>query len=221
VATDIYNNHEPISLPWWKSFKQQAAESYYYLTKYFPQKPLYICEVGCRERTSSENPASESKGAWYARMDKELQSNFNKARALVFFNGAPDQNWFVNSSPGALQSLTNNVWNDDYYFRSELAVIAEKDEYGSGLYVYPNPTNGIVTISYTSSSVKEEFNIGITNQLGARIYSETLKAGSDSFTKEIDFSTLPKGIYFVELEASIFEVSQKKLVRKAAKIVLQ
>ncbi len=221
VATDIYNNHEPISLPWWKSFKQQTAESYYYLTKYFPQKPLYICEVGCRERMSSENTASETKGDWYARMDKEIQSNFRKARALIFFSAAPDQNWLVNSSPGALQSLTNNIWNDSYYFRSELSYVNEKSEYGQGLYVYPNPTNGVVTINYTSDSKKEEFNIEIVDQLGARLYSETLKSGSDSFTKQIDFSAFPKGIYYIEMEGSLYDTSQKKLVRKSAKIVLQ
>ncbi|HEX8515981.1 MAG TPA: metallophosphoesterase [Bacteroidia bacterium] len=118
IATDIYNNHYPTALPWWRSFRWQTAETYYYLTKYFPNKPLYICEVGCRERFSSEDPSSESKGAWYARMDKELQSEFRKVRALVFFNSAPDQNWFINSSASALQSLTDNIWNDNYYFKS-------------------------------------------------------------------------------------------------------
>lgn len=117
VATDIYNNHFPVALPWWRSFRWQTTESYYYLSKYFPNKPLYICEVGCRERKPEENPASESKGAWYARMDKELQSNFRKARALIFFNANPDQVWVVNSSASALQSLTDNIWWDDYYFR--------------------------------------------------------------------------------------------------------
>jgi beta-mannanase/type IV secretory pathway protease TraF len=118
VALDSYNDHYPESLPWWRSFKWKTAESYYYLTKYFPSKPLIICEVGCRERFSSENTASESKGQWYARMDKELQSNFHKVRGLVFFNSAPTQNWFVNSSPSALQSLTDNIWYDDYYFKT-------------------------------------------------------------------------------------------------------
>ncbi len=116
IANDIYNNHYPTDLPWWRSFRWQMTESYYYLTKYFPQKPLYMCELGCRERKSTEDTTSESKGAWFARMDKELQSNYHKTRALIFFNAAPDQNWFINSSTSALQSLTDNIWGDDYYF---------------------------------------------------------------------------------------------------------
>jgi hypothetical protein len=116
VAADIYNNHYPSYKPYWKSFRAQAAETYYYLTKYFPTKPLFICEMGCRERLSSENTSSESKASWYARMDKELQSNFRKVRGLIFYDSAPDQNWFINSSSSALTSLINNIWYDNYYF---------------------------------------------------------------------------------------------------------
>jgi len=221
VATDIYNNHQPFNLPWWKSFKWQATESYYYLTKYFPQKPLYICEVGCRARLNSENPASESKGNWYARMDKEMQSNFHKARALIFFNSAPDQNWFVNSSQEALQSLTDNVWHDDYYFKIPLAASIKEHEYGTGLYIYPNPSNGIVTISYSSNSIKQEFQIDIVNSTGARVYSTVIKNPSDSFSKQIDFSALPKGVYYVEMEANLHKSSQSEIIREVAKLILE
>jgi hypothetical protein len=116
IAEDIYNNHYPTALPWWRSFRWQLTENYYYLTKYFPSKPLFICELGCRERLSSENPSSQSKGQWFAAMDKELEADYRKARALVFFNSSPDQNWFLNSSSSALQSLTDNIWNNNYYF---------------------------------------------------------------------------------------------------------
>ncbi|MDF2437916.1 MAG: hypothetical protein K0Q95_2292 [Bacteroidota bacterium] len=118
VATDVYNNHYPIDLPWWRSFRWQIAESYYYLTKYFPSKPLFICELGCRERFSSEDVSSETKGAWFARMDKELQSEFRKVRGLLFFDAHADQNWLLNSSSNSIQSVTNNIWNDTYYFKS-------------------------------------------------------------------------------------------------------
>ncbi|MES2567927.1 MAG: PA14 domain-containing protein [Bacteroidota bacterium] len=143
IATDIYNNHYPEALPWWRSFRWQTTETYYYLNKYFPNKPLYICEVGCRERKSVENPASETKGAWFERMDKELHSNFSKVRALIFFNAAPDQNWFVNSSPSALQSLTTNVWRDNYYF---------------GVSAPPPPPPPTATCSASGSILREVWN---------------------------------------------------------------
>jgi hypothetical protein len=202
VATDIYNNHYPVTFPWWRSFRWQATESYYYLTKYFPQKPLFICEVGCRERFDSENKESESKGQWYARMDKEMQSNFRKARALVFFNAFPDQNWLVNSSPGALQSLIDNIWYDNYYFSNSDPMTVKENEYGGGLYVYPNPNNGFVTFSFNSETPKENFTIKVTNVNGQVVYSDAIKLKTESFTKVIDLSTLAKGIYLVELQAT-------------------
>jgi beta-mannanase len=213
VATDIYNNHFPENSPWWKSFRIQAAESYYYLVKYFSHKPLYICEVGCRERFSSESTASESKGAWYARMDKELQSNFRKSRALIFFNAAPDQNWFVNSSPYALQSLTENIWQDDYYFERPNSIGAPAGA-ENGLFVYPNPTNGAVTIRYSGALLKAACLVRVTNSLGETVYEETIMPGSGLYLKSINFSSHARGVYFVEIYAE-----GKKAERETRKLI--
>ncbi len=220
VGTDIYNNHYPMSLPWWKSFRWQTTESYYYLSKYFAHKPLYICEVGCRERASSENAGSQGKGDWYAVMDKELQSNFHKARALIFFNSFHEQNWFIDSSPGALQSLTNNIWNDDYYFKGNAVGIEERHAYGEGLYIYPNPSSGLVNISYTSNTIKQNFTIDITNEAGVRVYSERIRSVSNAFTKQIDLSNFQKGVYHVRLEASLLNSSDVNIA-EVVKLILQ
>jgi hypothetical protein len=177
IATDIYNNHYPPALPWWRSFRWQTTESYYYLSKYFPNKPLFICEVGCRERFGSENTSSESKGEWFARMDKELQSNYRKVRALLFFDAAPDQNWFLNSSSGSIQSLTDNIWYDDYYFNttppptsacSGTGSISRELWYGiSGYAVSSIPVNSTPSATGTLSSFQAPENIA--DNYGQRI----------------------------------------------------
>ncbi len=215
VATDIYNSHFPVSVPFWRSFRSQAAESYYYLNKYFPQKPLYICELGCRERLSSENTASESKGAWFERMDKEMQSNYRKARALIFFNAAPDQNWFVNSSPYALQSLTSNVWNDNYYF-PEVFGIAPGTTEENAVFVFPNPTDRLVNLNWQLLSSGEK-SIRISNCLGEIVYSEELEKNTAYYSKQVDLGGYPKGIYFVEIYS---EESGRQGKRRAKKLVL-
>jgi hypothetical protein len=224
VATDIYNNHFPTDVPWWRSFKWQTTESYYYLTKYIPNKPLYICELGCRERFSSESTSSESKGAWYARMDKELQSNFRKARALIFFHAAPDQNWHVNTSAGSLQSLTDNVWNDDYYFRQPAgpAVTPTKEEEkAGGLYLYPNPTESKTTLLYASKDVKEEITVSICDMYGRRIHVENLGYNAESFSRTLDLSIYPRGFYSVEVSCQRRGDTGKKRLRVAKKLVLR
>jgi hypothetical protein len=221
IANDIYNNHFPITDPWWKSFRKQIAETYYYINKYFPRKPLYMCELGCRERFAYEDPSSETKGAWYERMDKELQSNFHKVRALIFFNGSADQNWVINSSPGAISSLITNIWSDDYYFNIPVPGGIKEHEYGSGLYVYPNPTNQMVTITYASNKVKEGFAIRILNSSGQLVYQLIIKESSDSFLKQIDLSALPKGIYLVELLINAYNRSRENSIKETRKLILQ
>jgi hypothetical protein len=216
VATDIYNNHFPVNSPYWKSFRMQTAESYYYLTKYFPQKPLYICEVGCRERFSWENTSSQSKGAWYERMDKEMQSNFHRVQALIFFNAAPDQNWTVNSSPYALQSLTDNVWDDGYYFSNFNAVVSHHTE-AEEFHVFPNPTTGTVVLKYRTSSTKDLYRIRIHNAIGETVYAEEVKGGGGIY-KQIDFTSYPKGIYFVEL---VSDPGSDRSLHKTKKLVYQ
>jgi beta-mannanase len=219
VATDIYNAHYPAALPWWRSFRWQTAESYYYLQKYMPNKQIMICELGVRERQATEYTSSQSKAQWYERMDKELQSNFHKVRGLVFFNSSASQNWMVNTSSAALQSLKDNIWMDPYYFPTSIPTAVEEHEYGSGLYVYPNPNNGLVTLSYNSNQPRESFTIIIYNATGKSVYSETLNKSTDSFTKQIDLSTLAKGIYLVEMEA--YSKTQKQKVKEVRKLILQ
>jgi hypothetical protein len=113
----VYNNHYPEDQPWWQSFRAKTSESYYYITKYFPEKPIFICEFGCRERHANEPPASQSKAEWIAYMDKELQSNFHLVRALISFSENKTSDWRINSSAKALNSYNSNIWNDEYYFK--------------------------------------------------------------------------------------------------------
>jgi beta-mannanase len=116
IGFDMYNSHYPTDIPWWISFRNKAAESYYYLNKYFPSKPIFIGELGCREREASEEPASQTKAQWIAQMDKELQSNFKNIRALVFFSQIVTWDWRVNSTQATIDAISNNIWNDNYYF---------------------------------------------------------------------------------------------------------
>lgn len=201
VANDIYNNHYPLNLPWWRSFRWQMTESYYYLTKYIPNKPLFVCEVGCRERLQGENTQSESKGAWYARMDKELQSNYRKTRALVFFHAAPDQNWLVNSSPFALESLQENFWNDDYYFRKTMPPIAgEPQETSRDAFAFPNPLGNKLYWGLVSETKLQQVNIKIYNSLGMLVFTEDAQSQKSSYSAELPTEGWSPGFYFIRLQ---------------------
>lgn len=69
--------------------------------------------------------------------------------------------------------------------------------------IYPNPTNGIITISTPEMS---EFSIN--NSLG-----EKLKSGSAFKQTELDLSELPKGIYYIQLINSKNKITRQIILK--------
>jgi beta-mannanase len=201
VATDIYNGHFPLNLPWWRSFRWQATESCYYLRKYFPNKPLIICELGCRERISGDDPTSESKAGWFERMDKELQSNFRKVRGLIFFNAntGPSQNWYLNSSTSAVESVRDNIWYDNYYFNipSIPQHINEQDKQGS-FYFYPNPASDHINLHLEHLRASGITEVYIYDASGAVVARAKIDASGEN-EQDMQVHGLSPGIYFVRL----------------------
>ena len=76
-----------------------------------------------------------------------------------------------------------------------------------------------MTLSYTSNNLKSDFTIRICNALGKTIYTEKIKEEMYSFSKQVDFNSMPKGIYLVELTAE--HSSSNKPIREVRKLVLQ
>jgi hypothetical protein len=192
VGTDVYNAHYPLPIPWWRSFRWQTAEVYYYLTTHFPNKPLFICEMASRERFSNEPATSESKGEWLEKTDKELQSFFSKSRALIFFDENKNFQWHVNSSPEALQSLQDNFWNDDYYFEIPLHTGIGNTPTDKDIWVYPNPSQGEFKIKNKST---EKADVTITDVLGKLICKKNLSPGS-AVDVRVQVSA---GLYFIHI----------------------
>lgn len=85
--------------------------------------------------------------------------------------------------------------------------------------VFPNPTSRIIAVNIATTKPKEEFILKVSDSLGKTVYSENLKEISGSFSKQIDLSQLPKGIYLLELQSTFPNSPQKKAEVK--KIVLQ
>ncbi len=66
----------------------------------------------------------------------------------------------------------------------------------SSLLIYPNPSNGIFTIDYTSS-IDGNYSFKIQNQLGQIILIEHV---SNTLNKKIDLRSYGKGEYFISIE---------------------
>ena len=80
------------------------------------------------------------------------------------------------------------------------------------LNVYPNPLQDIFNITFTSTT-QQDLKVRILNIIGKEVYTDNLEEFVGKYTKEINFSTYPKGIYFLEIN------SDKGVINK--KVVLQ
>lgn len=203
VAADIYNNHTPLPVPSWKSFRSKAAETYYYLTTYFPQKPMFICELGCRERYDSENTGSETKPEWIARMDKEMQSNFKKVKALLFFSALVVFDWRINSSPETLRAIRDNVWNDGYYFkRGNTTGIRNEDSSNNvfEIHVLQNqPDRSLAIQINTRRATPVQADMELFNLAGQKIASINHLCLNGQLSASFSTENLPAGIYVVRV----------------------
>ncbi|MCW3103298.1 MAG: glycoside hydrolase family 26 [Bacteroidetes bacterium] len=199
VATDVYN-HPDLGVPAWKSFRYTLAESYYYLTTYFPGKPFYICEVASRERYPGEPVTSQSKGEWICQMSRDLQSYFSKTRALVFFSTVKEHDWRVNSSGEALAAVRSCIWDNGYFGKPAGTPGSNGEEISFS--VYPNPFSREISIGLESFPVSTaEYAVTIYDLFGKKVFEWKGTGLHESIQAGAGFAA---GIYIVELKTAGF-----------------
>ena len=209
VATDIYN-HPDLGTPDWKSFRYTMAESYYYLVKYYSHKPLYVCEVGSRERNSGEPATSQSKAGWTCSMSRDLKSYFSKTRALIFFSTLKEHDWRINSSDDAKQAFVDCIWSDPYY---DGVVGVGENHASKDLLGYPNPfTEKLWLIPGEIADTGEKASFRIFDMAGKTVYQRSFSQIPPLL--EIG-PNLPAGLYVLEMRRGA-QVYRQKLVRALA-----
>ena len=80
------------------------------------------------------------------------------------------------------------------------------------LAIYPNPSNGVFTISVANLPAKKA-ELRIINVIGNEIYRETLTRGEGQFTKTIDLSGKAKGLYYVKLETDGYSSVRRVVIK--------
>ncbi len=79
--------------------------------------------------------------------------------------------------------------------------------------IYPNPTHNYSTLDF---EIKESSNVimNVLNQLGQKIYSDNLgNFPRGQFKQRIDVSSLPKGIYLIQLNINDHNSNIKKIIK--------
>jgi len=79
--------------------------------------------------------------------------------------------------------------------------------------IYPIPNNGIFTLNIKTKT-KENIGIKMVNSLNMPVYEEKNWAVSGKTLREFDFTNLPPGVYFLELERKEGKIVYKVLIQK-------
>ena len=77
--------------------------------------------------------------------------------------------------------------------------------------IYPNPTNGVVTISI--NGINDNLDLQVIDLQGKLIHTEKLSKDIPSYTKDIDLSKYAKGIYYIRLTNTSFTKVEKLVVQ--------
>ena len=76
--------------------------------------------------------------------------------------------------------------------------------------VYPNPSNGEVTISL---STDKDVNVSLFDIRGRKVYGQLHSNTSDSFNEKVDFSSMASGVYMLNVESGSKRAVKKLVIQ--------
>ncbi len=103
--------------------------------------------------------------------------------------------------------------NDGTYKFSNIIYLEHIKGSVSIVNLYPNPTNGNVTVAYETVEANTPVKISLLDAIGQLISTEKIVAAKGINTLPMDLSSLPAGVYTVVLDAE----GSKRIVRKLVK----
>ncbi len=78
--------------------------------------------------------------------------------------------------------------------------------------IYPNPNNGVFTISFDQLDAKR-VELSILNVIGNEVYREVLSRSDVQSSKTVDLTRLAKGLYYVKIEADGYSSVRRIVVK--------
>jgi hypothetical protein len=105
-------------------------------------------------------------------------------------------------------NCTNNATNTALYVTLISTLGVEENTLNLKTSLYPNPSNGNFTVSYSGQEPLKE--LQVIDYLGRRVQSISLENFKGS--KEINLSALAKGIYFISIETETAKVSKRMII---------
>ncbi|MHC1775157.1 MAG: S8 family serine peptidase [Lentimicrobium sp.] len=109
-----------------------------------------------------------------------------------------------------VQGEGDNVYVDNISIINTTSVSEEKAK-EAGLKVYPNPSEGEFTMQI--NNLKGEIDLKVVSLLGNVVYSTKNIPVNGSFSKSIDLSSLPSGIYLLSVNTEKQQMNQRIIIR--------
>jgi len=104
----------------------------------------------------------------------------------------------------------NCISDTAYFIIDDISSGVEENNMIKGLTIFPNPTDGLVTIGFESLQA-EDFSISILNVLGENLYSEQLVRFSGVYQRQLNLEDYSKAVYLIRIKTAN-EIINKKLI---------
>ena len=144
-----------------------------------------------------------------------LNVQFSNTNQLSLNGLDPGSNykWRVMSECDSISSNISSFTSWQYFSTlSSIRITAGDTELMDNLNVYPNPTRGLFNISFTTEKI-DNFEIIIVNAFGKLVSQEEKQDFIGEYTKQVDLSDYPRGIYMVQIRTNDSFVSKRVVVQ--------
>jgi hypothetical protein len=136
--------------------------------------------------------------------------------------------WYLNGQPiiGATNQNYSTTQNGNYYVvvsngsctsplsntitYSSWGIYDVQNE-GSHFIIYPNPSNGVFTVVFTSTEITK-YKVELYNAAGQIVYFEELKDFNGTYTKDFDVTSYGRGEYFLRIKDSKKNQMEKVII---------
>ena len=81
------------------------------------------------------------------------------------------------------------------------------------MHIYPNPNNGIFTLTVDCKEIRNKILIKLLNITGKTVFEKKIKAGGKQKII-VDAGSIPPGLYFMNITANGININRKVIINK-------
>jgi hypothetical protein len=116
--------------------------------------------------------------------------------------------WQVRAVCGSSANISGFTSYNTFQTLSSNRITAGDTELGKNLNIYPNPTRGLFNVSFITEKA-DNFEITIIDAFGKLVSKEDKQDFIGEYTKQVDLSDFPRGIYMLQIRTQSSFVSKR------------